>query len=96
MVNDDKRLDIYKIDTNEKINKKRIFILIICIFILLCFILIIRHSIKVINSYKMYKQYETQLQSITYQEEQKQAELNAEKERKRQEKIPKLTETRKK
>ena len=91
MVNDDKGVDIYKIDTNKKINKKRILILLGCICILLCLILIIKHSIEILNRYTIYKQYETQLQSIIYQEQQ----IKAEEERKRQEKIPKLTNERK-
>ena len=48
------------------------------------------------EEYKVFKQYEAQLQSIQHQEQEKQAKIQAEKERKRQEKIPKLTEVRKK
>ncbi len=96
MVNDNNEIDIYKINTHEKINKAKILIIILCIIILLCLILIIKHSITIIKGHKVYKQYEVQLQTITYQEQQKKAEIEAEKERKRQEKIPKLTEVRKK
>lgn len=95
MINNNNEIDIYRINTHQKINKRKILIIIVCIFILICLTLIIKHSITIINGYKVYKQYEIQLQSITYQEQQKQAEIEAEKERKRQEKIPKLTDTRK-
>lgn len=94
MVEENNKLDIYKIDTHEKLNKKKIIILIICILILLCLIIIIRNSISTINGYKVYKQYELQLQAIQYKEEQKKAEEILKKqeiERKRLLKIPKLT-----
>lgn len=95
MVNDNDEIDIYKINIPEKINKVKILMIFLFFFILICLILIIKHTITMINGYKVYKQYEVQLQTITYQEQQKQAEIEAEKERKKQEKIPKLTETRK-
>ncbi len=95
MENQTELLDIYKINIPKKISKKKILILLECIVVIVCLILTIRHCIKIINSYKVYKQYETQLQSILYQEEQKKAEIEAEKERKKQEKIPKLTQIRK-
>lgn len=88
-------LDIYKIDTHEKLNIKKIIILVLCILILLCLILIIENIIKTINGHKVFKQYEAQLQAIQYQEEQKKAEEIAkaeELEKKRLAKLPKLTE----
>ena len=95
MEDETKLLDIYKIDTSKKINKKKIFILIEIIITAICLILIAKHSIKTINGQKVYKQYETQLKSILYQEEQEKAQIKAEEERKRQEKIQKLTQVRK-
>lgn len=95
MINESGQLDIYKIETNKKINKKKIAIIILCFFILICLIITINNCIKVMEGYKVYKQYEAQLQSITFQEEQKQVKIREEKERKRQEKIPKLTQERK-
>lgn len=88
-------LDIYKIDTHEKLNIKKIIILVLCILILLCLILITKNIIKTINGHKVFKQYEAQLQAIQYQEEQKRAEEIAkaeELEKKRLAKLPKLTE----
>lgn len=95
MVNDNNWVDIYRIDVDKKLDKKKILVLGLCIIILIILIFIINYSIKVINGYKVYKQYETQLVSIKYQEQEKQNKINSEEERKRQEKIPKLTEKRK-
>ncbi|MCI8412277.1 MAG: hypothetical protein HFJ40_07655 [Clostridia bacterium] len=95
MVNDNNWVDIYRIDIDKRLDKKKILILGLCIIILIILIFIINYSIKVINGYKVYKQYETQLASIKYQEQEKQNKINSEEERKRQEKIPKLTEKRK-
>ena len=95
MENQTELLDIYKINISKKISKKKILIILGFVVVGICLILTIRHCIKTINSYKVYKQYETQLQSILYQEEQKKIEIEAEKERKKQEKIPKLTQVRK-
>ena len=45
MVNDDNdyKLDVYKIDTRTKLDKKRIFIMVILILLLFCILLTINH-----------------------------------------------------
>lgn len=95
MVNDEYQLDIYKIDTKEKIDKKKVFIVIVIILALICSILTVKYVNRTLKEYKAYKQYEAQLNTIKHQEEEKQAKMEEEIERKRQEKIPKLTDTRK-
>lgn len=93
MVNDNGgyEVDLYKIQTKPKVDKSKIFIMIIIILLLLCICLTINYIGKIIISHKVYKQYEAQINSIKYQEQK----LAEEAERKRQEKIPKLTEERK-
>lgn len=94
MVDDSKGYDIalYEIEASPKIDKKKIIIIISIIILLVFLCLTINNIVKVIIGHKVYKQYEAQLNSIV-QEEKRKAE---EAERKRQEKIPKLTEERKK
>lgn len=96
MLKEYEQLDVYKIKTDKKINKKKIAILVLCIFILICLAFTIKNCIKIIEGHKIYKQYEIQLQSITYQEEQKKIKIKEEDEKRKQEKIPKLTEERNK
>ena len=86
MINEYEDLDIYKIKTDQKLNKKKIAILILCILILICLI------ITIMKGYKIYKQYETQLQSLKYQDEKEQQKKKEEEEKAKQAKIPKLTE----
>ena len=94
MVNDDNdyKLDVYKIDTRTKLDKKRIFIMVILILLLFCILLTINH-IK--NLMEEYKQYEAQLNSIKHQEEEKQAKIKEETEKKKKERNPQLTDIRK-
>lgn len=92
MVEEDKQLIIYK--KQRKIDNIKVAVIILCICTLSCLILIVKNSITMINGYKVYKQYELQVQAIAYQEQQNVAEI--ENERKKQEKIPKLTDERKK
>ena len=92
MINEYEDLDIYKIKTDQKLNKKKIAILILCILILICLIITIKHTITIMKGYKIYKQYETQLQSLKYQDEKEQQKKKEEEEKAKQAKIPKLTE----
>lgn len=94
MVDDSKgyELDLYEIETSPKIDKKKIFIIIIIIILFLCICLIVKNTRNIIEGHKVYKQYEEQINSIKQEE----IRLAEEAERKRQEKIPKLTEERKK
>lgn len=82
------RDDIYKITITEKhINSKKIAILVLIVIVAIGLIMIARNSIEIINQHKVYEQYESQLTALAKQEEQKQAEL----EKRKQEKIPQLT-----
>lgn len=92
MINEYEDLDIYKIKTDQKLNKKKIAILVLCILILICLIITIKHTITTMKGYKIYKQYETQLQSLKYQDEKEQQKKKEEEEKAKQAKIPKLTE----
>lgn len=94
MVEEGKQLIIYK--KQRKIDNIKIAIILLCICALLCLILIIKNSITMINGYKVYKQYEIQVQSIAYEEQKKTEEFEKEKQEKGQEKIPKLTDKRQK
>lgn len=85
-------VNLYKIETKPKLDRKKIFIIIMIILLILCICAVINNIAKVITGHKMYKQYESQMNSIKYQEEK----LAEETERKKQEKIPKLTEERQK
>ena len=53
MVNDDNdyKLDVYKIDTRTKLDKKRIFIMVILILLLFCILLTINHIKNLMEEY---------------------------------------------
>lgn len=96
MVNDNEQeINIYKMNTKRRLDKKRIFICITVALLILCVILTGNHIAKTMAEYKVYKQYEAQLNAIKQQEEEKQAKIAEEKEKKRKEKIPQLTDVRK-
>lgn len=95
MVNDEHEINIYEIDTKIKLDKRRIFISIAIILLIVCVILTGNHISITVAEYKVYKQYEAQLNAIKQQEEEKQTKIAEEKERKRKEKIPQLTDVRK-
>lgn len=95
MVNDKEneyQLDIYKIDTRQKLDKKKILLIILLIIALVCAILTQKYISRTIKEYKVYKQYEAQLASINHQTEEKQRKAEEKAEKERQEKLPKLTE----
>ena len=94
MVDDSKgyELDLYEIETKPKIEKKKIIIIIAIIVLLLCICLTINNIRNIIIGHKVFEQYEAQIDSIKQEE----IRLAEEAERKRLEKIPKLTEERNK
>ena len=92
MVREGYELDVYNINANSKLNKRKLLIVVILLFILLLLILVIINSVKIIKANKVYKQYAGQLESLNYQKEQELAKKEAE----RQSKIPKLTDEGKK
>lgn len=85
MVKNGQELEVYKIDTKFDKNKKILILLVVLSLILI--ILVAINVSKMINSYKVYKGYETQIISLKQGEEKKQEE----KEKERQAKLPKLT-----
>ena len=96
MIDDNEyQLNIYKIDTKVKIDKKRVIIVILIILSFICIILTGNYISKITKGYKVYKQNESQLQAINHQNEEKQKEIEEETKRKKEEKIPKLTQVRK-
>lgn len=86
------QLDIYKIETKQKLDKKKIILVILIIVAFICVILIQKNISKTIEEYKVYKQYEAQVESINRQAEEKIKAEEAKKEKERQEKLPNLTE----
>lgn len=83
-------MDIYKISINVPINKKKIIIMFFIFLIIIGLFIIVENSINLIKQHKVYEQYQAQLATLQQQEKEKQIEL----EKKRQEKIPKLTQQR--
>ncbi len=77
---------------NKKIKTQKVLIIIFLLIIMIVLILIMQNILQIMQRNQQYKKYETQLSLLHKQEEEKQAEIEAEKERIRQEKIPKLTE----
>ena len=94
MVDDSKgyELDLYEIETSPKIDKMKIVIIITIIILFLCIGLTINNITKIIIGHKVFEQYEAQINFIKQEE----IRLAEEAERRRQEKIPKLTEERNK
>lgn len=91
MVKDkENNMDIYKISINVPINKKKIIIMFFIFLIIIGLFIIVENSINLIKQHKVYEQYQAQLATLQQQEKEKQIEL----EKKRQEKIPKLTQQR--
>ena len=88
---ENEEISLYKIDTNQKINKNKVKIVIILILTAIFLVITLIHSINSIKRYEVYKKYETQLLSIKEEEELKKKKEAEELEKKRQEKIPKLT-----
>lgn len=88
--------DIYKITPDKQLNIKKIIIIVLLVVIVIGLILTMKNSIELINQHKIYEQYEAQLAALQKQEEDKQAEIEREKEKIRQERIPNLTQQRKK
>ena len=77
---------------NKKIKTQKVLIIIFLLIIMIVLTLIMQNILQIMQRNQQYQKYETQLSLLHKQEEEKQAEIEAEKERIRQEKIPKLTE----
>ena len=94
MVKEGYQINIYKIDTKAKLDKRKIFAIILIMLSVFCIILSFIVLQKLVRKNRVYNQYIAQIQEIQKQEEEKQKKLAEEEKRKRQEKIPKLTEVR--
>lgn len=93
MVNDGKEnLDVYKFDTSDKIDKKKIFLAVFILLSAIFLILIIINIANTVRNYHVYKKYEEQLIALNQKEAEKKEEEEAKKEAERQAKLPKLTE----
>lgn len=88
---ENEEISLYEIDTNGKINKNKVKIVIILVLTAIFLVITLIYSINSIKRYEAYKKYETQLLSIKEEEELKEKKEAEELEKKRQEKIPKLT-----
>lgn len=86
--NIDGQFTLFSVQKEDSKNKK-IAIIILCLIALVLLIFTIQNCIRIINGYKVYEQYELQLNILEYKEKQKAIE-----EKRRQEKIPKLTQKR--
>ena len=85
-------LNIYEIRHKAKINKSKVLIVIISVLIIILLIIILMYTMDTIKKYNIYQQYKSQLITMQEKEKEKQEEIAKELERKRQEKILKLTE----
>ena len=88
---ENEEISLYEIDTNGKINKNKVKIVIILVLTAVFLVITLIYSIDSIKRYEVYKKYETQLLSIKEEEELNKKKEAEELEKKRQEKIPKLT-----
>ena len=88
---ENEEISLYEIDTNGKINKNKVKIVIILVLTAIFLVITLIYSINSIKRYEVYKKYETQLLSIKEEEELKKKKEAEELEKKRQEKIPKIT-----
>ena len=82
------------LERKRKLNRRKVALTVLLLIIVIVLIFIVKNSMDAINQYRVYQEYQAQLVKIQEEEQRKQAEIEAEKERIRQERIPKLTQTR--
>lgn len=87
--------NIYKINIKEHLDSKKIMLLVFMIAVLIGLIMVAEKSLEIVKQHKVYEQYEAQLIALKKQEEDRKVEIEREKERIRQERIPQLTQKRK-
>lgn len=94
MKEEEKSYNIYKIETEEKLDKIKVLVIIIAIFILFTLIFIGKNLVEAITYGKIYKQYEQQLIMLKAEEANKNVKEEEERkaEQANKEKIPQLTE----
>lgn len=83
--------DIYKIDINNQLNIKKIALIVLIILVVIGLIMVAEKSVEIMKQHKVYKQYEAQVIALQQQEEYEKAKIEKQKEKMKQEKIPKLT-----
>ena len=88
MKHENNELDIYKINTKDKIDKKKVFFIVSIIICVICIAFAIFFVSKTVSRYKEYKEYEEQLEKAKQEDNKEQAKIDKEK----QAKLPKLTE----
>lgn len=92
MINEkQEELNIYSLNIKEKLDKFKIIFIVLIIIAIICIYFVVQNITKTITAAKICKQYETQLNAIIHQQEEKKRIA----EKKKQEKLPKLTEVRK-
>lgn len=80
--------EIYQmIVIKEHLNIKKVVLLVLIVIVIIELVFVAKNSIIIISQHKVYEQYEAQLVALAKQEEYQKEQL----EKKRQEKIPKLT-----
>ena len=92
MVDEGKEIiNIYEINKNKKINKKKVLIILIIILIILMLIETLIYTIDYMKKYKTYKQYESKLQQLQQESNQTQEQINKKIEQIKKERLPNLT-----
>lgn len=84
--------NIYDIHPIKRTDKRKVWIIIGIIFIMVCLIIIANNAIKVIQRHNIYEKYEAQLIAIQKAEQEEQLRIAQEKEKIRQLRLPKLSE----
>lgn len=87
--------NMYITTINNQLNIQKICIIILIIIVTIGLIMVIKNSVEIMKQHKVYEQYEAQIIALKKQEEDKKAAIEREKEKIREEKIPKLTQKRK-
>lgn len=80
--------DIYLVRTKKQLNIKKVIIVIILILTVIGLIITVQNVTEIIKQHKVYEQYGAQILALKKQEEDKLAQI----EKRKQEKMPKLTE----
>ena len=93
MVKDESKYnDIYRINTNEKLDKRKVLIIIVVILIAIALLMVAKHSIDIIKYEKIYKQYEAQIIALQVAKADEEARIKEEQEKLKQDRLPQLTE----
>lgn len=86
--------NMYKIDINEKLDKRKLIVTILLILVLILLVIIAKNSIEIIKYDKIYMQYEQQIAALQVEKANEEAKLKEEQEKLKRERNPQLTEIR--